>query len=137
MNINFYDGETAEGIAYFGVLEGKVRQFSLDGQLNCVGIYENGRPHGPAWLISSFLDDEGAVLVHYSNGKIDQNVGVIHLGAKIARIGMLVNQTYLEKSQKFDIKKIGEVDCIKVNVKFGRWYFQDWDYFFFNFRLSI
>lgn len=114
MNINFVDGETVEGNAHFGVLEGKVRQFSIDGQLNFVGVYENGLPHGPAWLIPSLLDDEGAVLVHYTNGRVDQNVGVVNLGPKNARIGKLVNQTYIEDSQKFDIKKVGEVHCVKV-----------------------
>ncbi len=105
-----------EGNAHFGVLEGKVKQYSLDGHLSFVGIYENGRPHGPAWLIPSVLEDEGAVLAHYLNGKIDQTVGVVHLGQKNARIGMLVNQTYLEDSKKLDIEKVGEIRCVKVQM---------------------
>lgn len=113
--ISYQDGENLEGNAHLGVLEGKVRLFSLDGQLSFVGIYENGVPHGPAWLLpTNKLEEEGAVLVHYSHGKIDHDVNVVHLGPKNTRMGSLVNQTYIQWYQKLKIDKVGEMHCLKV-----------------------
>lgn len=115
--VYFIDGETVEATAQNGILEGKVRQFTSDGRLIFVGLYANGRPHGPAWMISNNLDEEGAVLAHYSQGKLDSSVKVVHLGRTKARIGILNNQTYLLESQKLHIDKSGDIQCVKVRFE--------------------
>jgi hypothetical protein len=49
--VKFTDGSILEGRMKRGRFEGKVRQFGSDAKLQLVGLFENGLPHGPVWLI--------------------------------------------------------------------------------------
>ena len=49
--VQFEDGSIMEGRLNKGMFEGKVRQFGSDGKLQLVGLYREGLPHGPVWLI--------------------------------------------------------------------------------------
>ena len=52
-----------------GVITGKVRIFNLHNELQGVGIYQNGLPHGPFWL----LYQDHYVQIHVNQGRIGKN----------------------------------------------------------------
>ena len=49
-----------------GIITGKVRIFNLHNELQGVGLYQNGLPHGPFWL--TYQDHY--VQIHMNMGRI-------------------------------------------------------------------
>jgi len=49
--VRMSDGSILEGRSKRGKFDGKVRKFGQDGKLQFVGLFRNGVPHGPVWLL--------------------------------------------------------------------------------------
>ena len=62
-SVLFTNGESSEMYFKDGYVDGKVRHFNSDGQLQFVGVYRQGLPHGPVWIFPWIFEEEGAVLV--------------------------------------------------------------------------
>ena len=53
-----------------GIITGKVRIFNLHNELQGVGLYQNGLPHGPFWL--TYQDHY--VQIHMNMGRIGKRL---------------------------------------------------------------
>ena len=120
---NFVDGQlSGKGSIFFkdktkmkvefhnGYINGQVLMFNKHKELQYIGSYENGVPHGPFWNIY----DNEFIQIQFENGKlIDQNVILIDTDLQLAKIGALTNQTYFQNSQKIQ-PKFTDYNCVKV-----------------------
>ena len=70
--IIYNDGTQMEANFIKGIITGKVRIFNLHNELQGVGLYQNGLPHGPFWL--TYQDHY--VQIHMNMGRIGKRLSI-------------------------------------------------------------
>ena len=109
--LSYNDDTKLEATFFNGVIHGKVRLFAKHDELQGIGLYEDGLPHGPFW----FAYEKHYVQVHFDKGRVvADNVIMVEHENEWAMIGKLVNQTYLVDARKIDIDWIGDYKCMQV-----------------------
>ena len=107
-----YNDDTKMKVTFVnGVIQGKVYLFAKHDELQGIGVYENGLPHGPFW----FMYEEHYVFVHFIRGHIyEENVLVTNHGSEWAMLGRVLNNTYLVDARNIKIGWIGNYKCMPV-----------------------
>ena len=99
-----------------GIINGKVRIFqsaSRQESLLAVGLYKNGLPHGPFWILSPKQDQY--MQVHFREGKlVPENTLILDFEAEWAILGTLVNGSHLLNPTKIELDWVGEYNCMQV-----------------------
>ena len=102
-----------------GIINGKVRIFRTDNKrgssekLAAVGLYTNGQPHGPFWVLSP--NQEQFMQVHFNEGKlVPENTLLVDFEAEWAILGTLVNGSHLLNPLKIELDWVGEYNCMQV-----------------------
>ena len=109
-NIFYYDEMKMKANFENGVVKGQVLIYDKHEDLRGIGLYENGLPHGPFWLIyeNQFIN------VHFENGKmIEENVIFINNEQKTAVMGKLKNNSKLQEVKEIDLEH-GDFKCLKI-----------------------
>ena len=99
-----------------GIINGKVRIFSTAGRkesLLAVGLYQNGLPHGPFWVLSPQQDQY--MQVHFNEGKlVAEGTLLVDFEAEWAILGTLKNGSHLLNPMKIELDWVGEYNCMQV-----------------------
>ena len=123
--IFYEDGSFLEGQFRDGVFIGIGRLYSgvqIADSLQLVGHFVRGRLHGPAWIFmptnsrTSNFKEEGAILVHFENGKIDDRKRVTYVpkSGAISFSGKLHNEYIITDTISYEISEIATWQCITV-----------------------
>jgi len=99
-----------------GIINGKVRIFRNEKRgekLSAVGLFQNGQPHGPFWILSP--DQDQYMQVHFNEGRIvPENTLLLDFEAEWAILGTLVNGSHLLNPLKIELDWVGEYNCMQV-----------------------
>ena len=74
-------------------IQGRILLWNKSDDLQAIGYYVNGLPHGPFWLV----DENTFVQIHFHKGHlVKKNIILVDADKKVAKMGTLKNQMYLE-----------------------------------------
>ena len=87
------------GDFHHNCLDGVVKLYTENYILMAIGMYENGVPHGPFWVVP-WIPGSQYMFLHFVQGQlIPANTVVLDTQSRFAMMGTLVNGSILDTSQ--------------------------------------
>ena len=124
--ITYNDGCRLEGEFKEGVISGVAKLFAPmmygTNLLHLIGYFIGGRLHGPAWImvpansLVTSSEEIGAVLVHFENGKINEEKPVIYVpqSGNKAYQGKLTDGYIIDDPIAYEIRRLTRWQCIHL-----------------------
>ena len=104
-------------------LEGKVFIYSDNSNLMAVGMYQDGVPHGPFWIMPWIVTSSSQYMfLHFFRGQlIPDNTVLFDVRSRFAMMGTLVNGSILDQAQLVEVDQVGLYRDIIPVIKLPPW----------------